>query len=448
MNKLSIYPFNKKIKDAFSLFREFMTKERAVIIFLFVLSILVRIIYFSHTDPFTRTDDAPGHFEYIEFIAEKMSLPAANELEQSYHPPLYYFISAVFRKLFSLFNLKDDIMNRALQFLSFCFHTGFLIAGTLIIKRYISNKAILFLCIAAFYFWPSSILHSARIGNDNLFYCFYSFSLLFLCKWFDEERTTDISLFTLFTLLCIFTKVNGIVILGCSGILVLVKFFRTKEKKKFVTRLIPFIVLLFLGFIGIFAFPVIDTLNGYKVVTFANRASLMGWGDFIGVEAKNYLYFDLNIFMNQPFTDLIEDWGGRQYFWNYLLKTSLFGEFAAEGTFFRNCATIMSFLLLWIIFIMVIGIMTAKLDDAKRKLPILLNLFLFLLSSAIYRLLSPIPCSNDFRYILPVIIAVPVILGSTLSFFNEKKLVIAGYSVYGIVVVFIVFSIIFYICWL
>ena len=343
MNTLTIYTFVKKIKGVATSLHKFLTKERIIIISLFALSLLIRLIYFSHTDPFTRTADAPGHFEYIEFIAENMSFPAINELEQSYHPPLYYFISAVFRKIFSLLHFGNNTINRMLQFLSFCFHIGFLIAATFIIKRYISKKAVFYLCISVIYFWPSSILHSARIGNDNLFYCFYGFSLLFLCKWYDEENTIDIFLFTLCALLCIFTKVNGIVILGCFGILVLIKFFQTNEKKKYIIKVLPSIVLLSLGFIGLFAFQIIDTLNGYEVVTFANRANLMGWGSTIGTEAKNFLYFDLKTFITEPFTDLFDDQGGRQYFWNYLLKTSLFCEFKSEDIFLRNCAKVMSF---------------------------------------------------------------------------------------------------------
>jgi hypothetical protein len=448
MNTLNICLFSQKIKNLLSSLHKFMTKERVIIISLFVLSFLVRIIYFNHTDPFTRTDDIYGHLDYIWFITDKMSFPAISELEQSYHPPVYYFISAVFRKILLIISFTDDIINRVLQFLSLCFHMGFLIAGTLIIKRYISNKLIFFLCIFIFYFWPTSILNSVKIGNDNLLYCFYGFSFLFLCKWYDEEDPVHISLFTLFALLCIFTKVNGIVILGCFGILVIIKFFQTKSKRKYVSKVLPFIVLLSLGVVGLFAFPIIDSLNGYEVVTFANRIYSMGWGPTLGVEANNYLYFDLRDFMNIPFTDMFADEGGRQYFWNYLLKTSLFGAFSAKNAFLRNCAIIMSFFLLFIVFIMILGFITLKRDDARKRLPIILNLFLLLLSSAIFRLLSPMACSNDFRYIFHGIITFPVFLGSALSFLHEKRLFVFSFSVYGIIVAFTAFSIVFYISWL
>jgi hypothetical protein len=439
--------FLRTLKDGFSSFSRSMTKERVIILSLFVISLLVRIIYFSHTGPFERTADAPGHFEYIEFISENMSLPAINELEQSYHPPLYYVVSAVFHKVLSLFHFTVNTINRVLQFLSLCFHLGFLISGTMILKRYISNKPVFFLCTALLYFWPSSILHSARIGNDNLYYCFYGFSILFLCKWYDDEKTVNCALFTLCALLCIFTKVNGIVILGCFGILVIIKFFLSKEKKQFVVKILPAIVILLLGFSGLFVFQVIDTIQGYKVITFANRAQVMGWGATIGVDAKNYLYFDMGIFINEPFTDMFADWGGRQYFWNYLLKTSLFGEFTAESAFLKNCATILSFLLVLLTGIMILGIMTLRFPGAKERLPIFLNLIFLVLSSAAFRYLSPITCSNDFRYIFPVIITLPVFLGSAMAFFRRNNLVIFSYVTYGTSAVFIVVSIIFYVMW-
>ncbi|MBN2536552.1 MAG: hypothetical protein JXB88_26960 [Spirochaetales bacterium] len=425
-----------------------MKKERVIIISLFLFAFIIRIIYFSHTDPYTRTDDIYGHLDYIEFIAEKTSFPAISDLEQSYHPPFYYFISAMFRKLLSLFRFLDDMINRALQFLSLCFHMGFLIAGTLVIKRYISNKSILYLCISLFYFWPSSILHSARIGNDNLFYCFYGLGFLFLCKWYDEEKTIDIFYFTLFTLLCIFTKANGIVIPGCFGILVLIKFFQAKSKRKFVISVLPSIVLLFLGVAGLFAFPVMDSLHGYEVITFANRTYSMGWGPTLGVEANNYLYFDVKDYLNEPFVDMFADTGGRQYFWNYLCKTSLFGEFTVENAFLRNCAIIMSFLLFIIAFVMIAGIVMITPCNAKKRLPFIFNLFLLVFSSAVFRFLSPMACSNDFRYIFPVIITFPVFLNSAIAFLNEKRLFLFCYSIYGIILMFTAFSIIFYISWL
>lgn len=445
MNALIFDSFGKKIGRVIHSFSGVMTKEQAGIVFLFTIALVLRIIYFSHTDPFVRTADAAGHFEYIEFIAEKMTLPAISELEQSYHPPLYYFISAVLRKILSALDFKVEVINKALQFLSLCFHLGFLLAGTFIIKRFSSNKIIFFLCLTLFYFWPSSILHSARIGNDNLFYCFYGFSLLYLCKWHDKEKPVDMYLFALFSLLCMFTKANGIVIPGCFGIIILIKFFQTESKSKFVIKVLPCIVILVLGFLGLFLFTIIDALKGYEVVTFANRTNSMGWGAYIGIDAKNYLYFDLKIFMTEPFTDMIEDWGGRQYFWNYLLKTSLFGEFITDNAFLRNCATILSFLLLMLVLIMLLGIFTLKRRDAKTRIPIFLNLILLILSSAVYRFLSPIPCSNDFRYIFPVIVSFSVFIGSALSYLTSEKLIIMRYSAYGIGAAFIIFSSIYYV---
>ncbi|MBN1695901.1 MAG: hypothetical protein JW881_00185 [Spirochaetales bacterium] len=447
MSTLGMYLSGNRFKNALSSLSGFMTKERIIIVSLFLAALLLRLVYFSHTDPFTRTDDAPGHFEYIEFIEENMALPAINELEQSYHPPLYYVIASVFRKILMISDFDNGAINRVLQFLSLCFNMGFLVAGTLVLKRYISDRKVLFLCIALLYFWPSSILHAARIGNDNLLYCCYGFGFFFLCKWYDDGNKTDLSFFTLFALLGLFTKANGIVILGCFGVLLFVRFFRTKAKRKFVLTVLPYIIILLLAVTGLFIFSVVDALNGYEVVTFANRMNTMGWGDYIGINANNFLYFDAKTFLNEPFTDLADDRGGRQYFFNYLFKTSLFGEFSANTGFLKNCATIMSFLLLVILLIMAAGIVTSRLRDAKARLPILLNLILFILASAVYRLLSPIPCSNDFRYIFPAVISLPVLVSGAISYMNRKKMSIFGYSVIGVIIAFTGFSIVFYLLW-
>ena len=50
----------------------------------------------------------------------------------------------------------------------------------------------------------------------------------------------------------------------------------------------------------------------------------------------NVLCFDIPGFLSTVYMDAWHDEGGRQYFWNFLLKTLLFGKFKIRTDFFAG----------------------------------------------------------------------------------------------------------------
>ena len=118
----------------------------------------------------------------------------------------------------------------------------------------------------------------------------------------------------------------------------------------------------------------------------------------------NFLFFDIRTFLTQPYTDPWHDELGRQFFWNYLAKTSLFGEFKLLQTTAGNwLASLVS-----ASFLVLLGFGLRGLWKSKwTKVNVLLaaQALFFFAAMIMLRLKYPFSCSNDFRYIVPVLLS-------------------------------------------
>ena len=159
-------------------------------------------------------------------------------------------------------------------------------------------------------------------------------------------------------------------------------------------------------------------------------------------EAFNYLYFDLRNFLEFPFTSGWDSAMGRDFFWNFMLKSSMFGEWSvlptANGRFW---ATLMSVFLLGLIVYAIRGFWKTRLNLVHWIL--LLQGIAFIASLMALRLKYPFACSNDFRYILPILLSFTpfVAIGVTLKDSSLAWKVIG----YAMVAAFIVSSAVLYI---
>jgi hypothetical protein len=121
-------------------------------------------------------------------------------------------------------------------------------------------------------------------------------------------------------------------------------------------------------------------------------------------EAFNYLFFDLRNFLENPYTHGWDSSMGRDYFWNFALKSSLFGEWGMLQTSAgRLLATIISVLLLGIIVYAIRGFWKTRLGFVHWIL--LLQGVAFIAALMALRIKYPFACSSDFRYILPVLLS-------------------------------------------
>ena len=153
-------------------------------------------------------------------------------------------------------------------------------------------------------------------------------------------------------------------------------------------------------------------------------------GLLVGNKPINYLLFDFKTFIKKPFMNPWSDETGRQYYWNYLLKSSLFGEFSDFG---KNKNIVIMAQLISLVFVFFIGyflillswlfLNKTKPERIKKIFPlIVISIIAPLLILTATRIKHPYSAQADFRYIFPVIISFGAIYAMGLANLKNRNL--------------------------
>lgn len=413
-------------------------KEKIIVVIL-ALSIALRIFYLIGTDYNERTYDVVeggGHLDYIKYLAENYRLPNPTGGWEYHQPPLYYISGAIVYKFSHILNINSY---KTLQVLSLFYFYIFIIFGILILRNTIKNKMLFYLSVALLIFWPSGIIHSVRIGNDAMLYSFYVASLYFILRWF-KEKNVKLLYFSVFAFsAAIFTKANAIALAGIIVISILIAFVQNHKlpTKRILSVFLLVIFSILLSFMPKFYAYFKNNKNDWLV---GGVIPTMNKMLFVGNNFKNYAYFDMDKFIKQPFTSSWGDWGGRQYFGNYLLKTSLFGEFSFNNNYQPKIGLVLSWTFLAILFYGIIGLILG----AKKNIILFLNALMLLFLIFLFRLKIPSSSNGDFRYIFPSLISFIFFNSYSLEYFKKTNIII---FYFGVIVssLFVLLSILFFI---
>ena len=120
------------------------------------LGIVLRVVVFIHMG-YLNNDN---HLEVIEYVAHRWMSPHANQFNQAYHPPLYYFLAAVFLRLGGV-----EAVHGLTLILSIA--TLLLTARLLRGLPWINQKMQPW-CLALAAFQPQFIMFSLFVSNDTL----------------------------------------------------------------------------------------------------------------------------------------------------------------------------------------------------------------------------------------------------------------------------------------
>lgn len=384
---------------SFLLFSVFLLRRLKIpFAFAFLLGIgaLVRVFFFLDL-PYTQfAYDVDGHVEYVKLIADQNQLPEANECWTCYHPPIYYSVSQPFWRLGKVLSISGTQM---LQFQSLLFSILILFFGFLCLKQILSGKALV-LASVLWCFWPTLILSAPRIGNDQFFYVTHIITLWLCIKYLITKspgRGKYILIAVLISALSYWTKSTGIISIGIVNLTIILGYFPRESLKptkvEFIAIITSFLLVALIFF-----------LKAIGSADLVGNAISLNSGLRVGNEPANYLFFDIKDFVVHPYASPWEDAGGRQYFWNYLFKTSLFGEFkiftAPVGLWL---ASFVNLSFLGLMFFGLRGWWKSKFS--KINFLLIVQAMTFIAALMFLRLKHPYSCSNDFRYILPILLS-------------------------------------------
>jgi hypothetical protein len=369
---------------------------KLIAISIILLGIAVRLVLYTYTGPRDYSNDEYGHLRYIQIVAEEKRLPDKKECWECYQPPLYYIASAVVKSIADSYD--PSLTNRILQQWSLLFSFATIALGVALILNLFGNNRGAYFASLVIVLWPGFVLSAPRIGNDILFYLGALFCMLFTQRYWRLHKNMDILLASLGASIALAAKSTGFVILGVWFIIYA---FSTIYSMKIGSLRVllgsVFIIVLFIvlsnhrTIVGIFEGKkpsLVDNIGGLP--------SSLKVQNTLG----NYLYFDLKDYLLEPYVNAFEDKGGRQYFWNYAINTSLFGEFRVWDTpTGRILATMLNALALFIFVLALWGIIHLKI----KELPSLLFVVFLFTALISYRIMYPYSCNNNFRFIFPVL---------------------------------------------
>lgn len=441
----------------------FKNKLNKAIVSILLIGLAINIFYLLKTPYNVRSHDVDGHIKYIEYVAQNFKIPHPDICWECHQAPLYYILAGAIYKASILLGIGDkDTIYFILQVFSLLLFFVFSAIAVLIFKKvFTANKSeeikntalrnyIFYLVSMLFVFWPTNIIHSVRITNDTLFYVFYALVLLFLIKWLERNNNKNFYFAVIFSLLAFITKSHGILAFMLVGSCLIFSFVKNKKRfydLKYYFKIMGVLLVIFA--IGFFASRLgpraIDKIKGE-----GQKSNLLVWniaglneGLFTDNKIKNYIYFDTKIFLTEPYINNWEDIYGRQYFWNFLLKNSLFGEFFFDGRTVENIAIGMSLLLLMMIFWIVGGMLFSIKESFKNNFVLKINAVLLLVAFLAHRII--LSANGDFRFILPILISFCSFAGVDILEYRRRGVKNMEYIGYGILSLFIILSMLFFI---
>ncbi|MDR2595659.1 MAG: hypothetical protein LBC87_12900 [Fibromonadaceae bacterium] len=396
-----------------------------IAISIILLGIIVRLIVYTYMGPMQSPHDVEAHLQYIQIVAEEKRIPKGNECWECFQPPPYYIASAVVKNIVDRYD--PALTDRILQQVQLLFSFGCVVFGVALILNLFGNNRLAYLASIVSVFWTSFAIAGPRINNDIEFYFGALFCMLFAQRYWLKHKNSDIFLASLGASIAIASKSTGFVILAVwvvSYILCVARSLKIGSLRTLFASI--FTVLLFIGISN--HRTVIDIFEGKKFGLIGeSTANNLNGGLRVNNTFGNYLYFDLKDYLLVPGTSAWVDEGGRQYFWNYALKSSLHLSHDIEllkSSAGRTFITALCVFALLVFVFALWGIIHAK----YRELPaVFFTICLF--SALMYlRISLPYSCTNEFRYIFPVIFPLAYFSVRGVQIFENFRLKILAYA--------------------
>lgn len=368
------------------------------------LGLVLLVVYWAKTPANVRGHDMYAHLEYIEYLLRNQRIPPPFGGWSFFHPPLYYLGAACVLAAARAFHLLGL---ECLQAYSLLIFLVFLVAsaGALRLVLEPRQRLVATLALAA---WPTCILHGIRIGNDVMLYACSGVATYFLVAWWQSDRRKHLLAAAFVAALGMLAKTNAMVVVVALGLLFsyrATKHARWHQPRTWFDGGLSLLLLtcgVLLGFgNGIYWYA-----RGRIPSWLVGNVNLLPERLRVPVDVASFVPLDVPVFLTDPFQS-------RGYeeanFWNALFRSALSGEWNYPGLeplgYFWGVCLLALVLLglgpLWKV--------TRAPRSRLRDAPWLWLAAGWIGSLLVLRYSSPFSCSNDFRYVLPVL--VPWVVG-------------------------------------
>lgn len=344
-----------------------------------------------------------GHLAYVVYIADHLALPPPGSGWTFYHPPLYYVAAAAVWRWSQWLGLPGA---ESLQLLALLLWLVFLAAGAGALRLALPRASGgLLLATAALALWPGGYLHGLAIGNDPPLYAAAGAATWFMLRWWRRGRRGDLLGMAACIALALLVKSNAVVLAAAALALLGLRLLHRRPPRLWVDAALAGAIIAAGAALNL-GLRYHQYLHHEVANWLIANAPQLPPNLRVPVTLRAFLPLDVPTFLTVPWLDSANDATGRANFWNYLLRSALSGEFQFDGTVLRWVAWLWGALLLWLLWLLLLPRNPLRWSPRGlwRQAPWLVLGLLWPASLAVLRIKTPYACSNDFRYVLPVLL--------------------------------------------
>ncbi len=371
---------------------------------------------------FQYTHDTLYHVEYIQFVADHLSLPPVEKGLEYPQQPLYYIFSGVLYNIINVSSLEKmdapEIL-KILVWISCLFSIGTLVFAYFLAKKITESVWLQSFITGLMAFTPAFIYQAGMLGNDPFSSFLSAGAFFYLICYIKKENLTNFILATVFSVLSFFSKATAGILLVMILITVVYKYWKQNKNEYLKMAFLTLII-------GIACLAV----SLY-------RAYIPSTGEFRFVESYTYIYQKtdpsrLTYFLTFNIPELLRE-GQSFVFGNEkvarTLPTFLYGSFVFGEYSFENITKPYPLVKSLMQIILLLGLLFPlgiifnlfyfkKWDiiDYISGFGILMNLILLVSFFSKYSAV----CNSDFRYFGPLFLGILAFSGNGLSKLNEK----------------------------
>ncbi len=389
------------------------------------------------------TNDVASHIEYLRYAATHLSLPAPYSCWECYQPPLYYIISAIAYDAGQYAGLAEPL--NAVRCVSMGFYAVFLYFAVRLLRENMRAAFAYYTALALLVFWPSGIFKASSITNDIPLYAAQMASFYYLSCWYKQMKQRSLVYCLWWSAIAFCFKSSGIVVYGVIAGVV----FLSWLQQRFAWRELcsaPVIRAVILS--SLLASLSFGRMYYYRIAEHRSEPVLVSNIQTLDAalrvsnELKYFVTFDWHSYMASPFYNTRDNATGRQYLWNTMLKSALFGEYGWK-------APRLALLLAQAELAMLCYLLSSWLFIAWRTrlrgwvcLPFWVFVFFQVGALAAYRAFYPFSCSYDYRYIYTVTPVAALLYGKAIEWQLQHAPAIARMGM-GIGMFFVVLTMVF-----
>jgi hypothetical protein len=351
------------------------------------------LFYVLSTPEWVRAYDWEGHHEYVLHVLSAWTIPPATLGWETYQPPLFYFLAAAVKSALSVFGYTEY---EALQILPLWISCAVLFTGwhiSRLLWKEGDAKQFLFLLLLAVF--PGLVFQASQITNDGLFLLLGTVWMFFLLKFQTTRTVKNWLLASLIVTLAMLTKSNALLLLAAQGASLL--FMRMDFRRKAtLAAVLAAIVGLGSGWLLFLRFVV------------ENQTSIIGNIDqlpailHIPTSTREMLSFNPLQLITIPFVNDVGDWSRRSYFFEYVMKSALFGSHTFSQLL--DISRLLMVSALTLIGFSIAGCLRSLKTERTRLFLVVIAAFMG--GVFCYRLIYTISSNQHFRFVAPIVLPI------------------------------------------